>query len=69
MKFPIIGNIEQVFTRLVNEGKTTIRFKEPENDLCIHGKLIISRVGNPNPGYGIRPIFSQFWNLNPESVF
>ena len=42
MKFPIIGNIEQVFTRLVNEGKTTIRFKEPENDLCIHGKLIIS---------------------------
>ena len=42
MKFPIIGNIEQVFTRLVNEGKTTIRFKEPENDLCIHGRLIIS---------------------------
>jgi len=40
MKFPIMGNIEQVFTRLVNEGKTTIRFKEPENDLCIHGDPI-----------------------------
>jgi hypothetical protein len=35
MKFPIMGNIEPV-----NEGKTTIRFKEPENDLCIHGDPI-----------------------------
>ena len=29
------------------------------------------RVGNPylDPGSGIRPIFGQFWNPYPESVF
>eukprot|EP00088_Acartia_fossae_P028711 TRINITY_DN2953_c0_g1_i13.p1 TRINITY_DN2953_c0_g1~~TRINITY_DN2953_c0_g1_i13.p1 ORF type:complete len:414 (+),score=81.12 TRINITY_DN2953_c0_g1_i13:83-1324(+) len=37
VKYLIAGNIEQVFVRLVNEGKTTIRFKEPEHDLCIKG--------------------------------
>ena len=28
---------------------------------------VMTRVGNPypNPGSGIRPIFSQFWNPNP----
>jgi LRR-repeat protein 1 len=28
-------NIEQVFTRFVNEGKATIRFKHPPHDVCI----------------------------------
>lgn len=28
-------NIEQVFTRFVNEGKATIRFKQPPHDVCI----------------------------------
>jgi len=39
-KYPIQKNIEQVFTKLVNEGKTTIRFKEPQHDLCIKGDPI-----------------------------
>jgi len=39
-KYPIQKNIDQVFTKLVNEGKTTIRFKEPEHDLCIKGDPI-----------------------------
>jgi len=39
-KYPIQRNIEQVFTKLVNEGKTTIRFKEPDHDLCIKGDPI-----------------------------
>lgn len=28
-------NIEQIFTRFVNEGKATIRFKYPPHDICI----------------------------------
>jgi LRR-repeat protein 1 len=28
-------NIEQVFTRFLNEGKATIRFKDPPHDMCI----------------------------------
>ncbi|KAL4237485.1 repeat protein 1 [Mactra antiquata] len=34
-KYPIIGNIIQVFTKFVSEGKATIRLKEPEIDICI----------------------------------
>ena len=36
-KYLIQNNISAVFTKLVNEGKTTIRLKEPEHDLCIKG--------------------------------
>jgi LRR-repeat protein 1 len=28
-------NIEQIFTRYVEEGKATVRFKNPPHDICI----------------------------------
>ena len=28
-------NIEKVFTKFVNEGKATVRFKRPAHDICI----------------------------------
>ncbi|KAJ9582469.1 hypothetical protein L9F63_003162 [Diploptera punctata] len=34
-RYKVKNNIEQVFTRFVNEGKATIRFKSPPHDLCI----------------------------------
>ncbi|XP_069702523.1 leucine-rich repeat protein 1-like isoform X2 [Periplaneta americana] len=34
-KYKVKKNIEQVFTRFVNEGKATIRFKNPPHDICI----------------------------------
>ena len=38
----IMNNIQTVFTKLINEGKTTIRLKEPDHDICIKGKLKIN---------------------------
>ncbi|XP_054273062.1 leucine-rich repeat protein 1 [Macrosteles quadrilineatus] len=34
-KFKVLNNIQTVFTKFVNEGKSTIRLKEPEYDLAI----------------------------------
>ncbi|XP_033634116.1 leucine-rich repeat protein 1-like [Asterias rubens] len=34
-KYKLKGNMEQVFTRFVQEGKATLRLKEPEQDICI----------------------------------
>ncbi|XP_033611685.1 leucine-rich repeat protein 1 isoform X4 [Cryptotermes secundus] len=34
-KYKVKKNIEQIFTRFVNEGKATIRFKYPPHDICI----------------------------------
>lgn len=34
-KYSLLGNIQQIFTRCVNEGKTTIQFKQPPHDLYI----------------------------------
>ncbi|KAL5009047.1 hypothetical protein ScPMuIL_014628 [Solemya velum] len=35
-KYLIKGNVEQVFVRFVDEGKATIRFKNPQQDICIN---------------------------------
>lgn len=34
-KFKIKDNVQQIFGKFLNEGKATIRLKEPEQDLCI----------------------------------
>ncbi|XP_076096997.1 leucine-rich repeat protein 1-like [Mytilus galloprovincialis] len=34
-KFKIKDNVQQIFGKFLNEGKATIRFKEPEQDLCL----------------------------------
>ncbi|XP_048736879.1 leucine-rich repeat protein 1-like isoform X2 [Ostrea edulis] len=34
-KFQIKDNVEQIFAKFINEGKATIRFKDPEQDLCL----------------------------------
>ncbi|XP_071080990.1 leucine-rich repeat protein 1-like [Haliotis cracherodii] len=34
-KYVIKNNVSQVFAKFVSEGKATIRFKEPEQDLCL----------------------------------
>jgi len=39
-KYMIQNNIGNIFMKLVNEGKFTIRFKQPEHDLCVKGDVI-----------------------------
>jgi LRR-repeat protein 1 len=39
-KYLIQNNIQTVFTKMVSEGKTTIRLKEPDHDICIKGDVI-----------------------------
>lgn len=34
-KFKIKDNVQQIFGKFLNEGKATVRLKEPEQDLCI----------------------------------
>ena len=33
--YKIIGNLNKVFTKFVNDGQATLQFKSPPNDLCI----------------------------------
>ncbi|XP_067681160.1 leucine-rich repeat protein 1-like [Haliotis asinina] len=35
VKYVVKNNVSQVFEKFVSEGKATIRFKEPEQDLCL----------------------------------
>lgn len=42
--FQIKDNVQQIFGKFLNEGKATIRFKEPEQDLClskVRSKILI----------------------------
>ncbi|XP_062603339.1 leucine-rich repeat protein 1-like [Saccostrea cucullata] len=34
-KYQIKDNIEQIFAKFINEGKATIRLKDPQQDLCL----------------------------------
>lgn len=36
-KYKVTGNIEQIFSKFASEGKLTIRFKQPQHDLCLSG--------------------------------
>lgn len=38
MKYRVTGNIEQVFSKFVSQGKLTLRFKQPAHDLCFDGE-------------------------------
>ncbi|KAL1131529.1 hypothetical protein AAG570_011146 [Ranatra chinensis] len=42
VKYKILGNVESVFTRYVNEGKATLRFKSPPHDLIINCSSAVS---------------------------
>ncbi|PVD26660.1 hypothetical protein C0Q70_14338 [Pomacea canaliculata] len=35
-KYVVTGNICQIFNKFVSDGKATIRFKQPEEDICIN---------------------------------
>jgi len=35
VKYLIRNNVSNMFTKMINEGKSTIRFKEPPHDICI----------------------------------
>ena len=35
LKYNIKNNVTQMFTKMINEGKATIRFADPAHDLCI----------------------------------
>ena len=35
VQYHIKNNVETIFTRMVSEGKCTVRFKQPRHDLCI----------------------------------
>lgn len=37
-KYKVTGNVEQIFSRFVSQGKLTIRFKQPQHDLCLSGE-------------------------------
>lgn len=39
-KYPLNGNIKQILTRFINEGKCTIQLKNPEHDLGIQAEVI-----------------------------
>ncbi|XP_050739528.1 leucine-rich repeat protein 1-like [Eriocheir sinensis] len=42
-KYKVSGNIEAVFTKFVSEGKFTIRFKEPEEDLSVKADPVLAK--------------------------
>ena len=35
VKYMIKNNIENMFTKMINDGKSTVRFRDPPHDLCI----------------------------------
>lgn len=37
-KYKVSNNIDQIFSKFVNQGKLTLRFKQPQHDLCLHGE-------------------------------
>jgi len=41
VKYIIKNNIGNIFTKMINEGKSTIRFNDPPHDICIKGEDII----------------------------
>jgi len=40
-KYLIKNNVGNVFTKMINEGKTTVRFKDPPHDICIKGEDVL----------------------------
>ncbi|XP_034181315.1 leucine-rich repeat 47 [Osmia lignaria lignaria] len=71
-KYKIDGNIDQIFTKFINDGKATIRMIEPPHDLIIQSdtiqlksfihilKLVISKKADPS--------VLTISNLNPKDV-
>jgi len=41
VKYPIKDNVSNLFTRMIGEGKATIRFIEPAHDLCIQCQDVV----------------------------
>jgi len=41
VKYLIKNNVGNIFTKMINEGKSTIRFLEPAHDLCIKGDDVL----------------------------
>ena len=37
-KYRVTDNLEQVFAKFVSQGKMTVRFKQPQHDLCFTGE-------------------------------
>lgn len=70
--FQVDGNIDQIFTKFINDGKATIRMIEPPHDLIIQSdtiqlksfihilKLAISKKADPS--------VLAISNLNPKDV-
>ncbi|XP_045133468.1 leucine-rich repeat protein 1-like [Portunus trituberculatus] len=42
-RYKVAGNIEAVFTKFLSEGKFTIRFKEPEEDVCVKADPVLAK--------------------------
>ena len=38
-KYRVTNNIEQVFSKFANQGKLTLRFRQPPHDLCLSGEV------------------------------
>ncbi|XP_015510630.1 leucine-rich repeat protein 1 isoform X1 [Neodiprion lecontei] len=41
MRYNVVGNIVHIFTKFINEGKCTIRLKEPAHDLIIQADALL----------------------------
>ena len=37
-KYRVTNNTEQIFGKFVNQGKLTVRFRQPPHDLCLNGE-------------------------------
>ena len=36
-KYRVTNNVEQVFAKFINQGKLTVRFIQPQHDICLNG--------------------------------
>ena len=37
-KYRVTDNVEQIFAKFISQGKLTVRFKQPQHDLCFSGE-------------------------------
>lgn len=71
-KYKIDGNIDKVFTKFINDGKATIRIKEPPHDLIIQCDAIQLKSFMHTLKLGISkkvdPSVLAISNLNPKAI-
>ena len=57
-RYRVTGNVERVFSKFISQGKLTVRFTQPQHDICLAGEPkqlamiaeIVSGGGSPATG-------------------